>query len=191
MNQQNPTLGPTFVKHSRKVAGQRQAKANWPYDYIFPPEDAVNVAVGLGPTVKGVSTAGIAMPAAAAPQVVVMQYQVPNGFRFWLHGVILAATLPTQVQPPFASGDGSAFWTLDVDQELGDTFPSGSAVKDFAQVQTPLGSWALGPFPLKMPIGFEARHILRWKFTNVSCAAAGVDSTWISAGLFGFLVPED
>ena len=183
----NPMLGPSFTAKAREVEQQRLAKQTWPYPYIYPPEHAIPVSVGLGPTVPGVTTAGVAMPAIGS-QAEVMQYQVPNGFAFWLQAVIAEARASGALSFPFAPGDGSIYWTLDVDQPLGQTFPSGVPVKDFQAVQVPLGSWELGTqFPLRMPLLFEARHILRWKFTNVSNTSANV---WCSAGLFGFLVSE-
>lgn len=188
MSTANPTLGPTFVSKARQVEAQREAKNQWPYRYIYPPESAIPVSVGLGPTVPGVNTAGIAMPA-EGDQGLVVQYEVPNGFTFWLREVIADARASGVQSLPFAPGDGSIFWTLDVDQPIGQAFPSGAPVKDFANVQVPLGSWEYGiRFPLDMPLDFTARHTLRWKFTNVSNTTADV---WCSAGLFGFLVPED
>lgn len=184
----NPMLGASFTSRAREVARQLAAKSKWPYPYAYPPENAIPVSVGMGPTVAGVATAGVAMPA-TGDQVLVMQYQVPSGFAFWLRAVIAEARASGAFSLPFAPGDGSIFWTLDIDQEIGQTFPAGAPVKDFAQVQVPLGSWELGiEFPLHMPVLVEARHILRWKFTNVSNASSNV---WCSAGLFGYLVAED
>ena len=181
-------LGPSFTAKAREVELQRAAKSKWPYSWSYPPENAIPVSVGMGPTVPGGATAGIAMPAIGS-QALAMQYQVPNGFSFWLRAVIAEARAAGALGLPFAPGDGSGYWTLDVDQDIGQTFPSGVPVKDLAQVQVPLGSWEFGyQFPLHMPVLFEARHILRWKFTNVSNSTANV---WCSAGLFGFLVPED
>ena len=191
MSNTNPMIGPSFLSQAREVEKQRDAKAAWPYEYIYPPPNAIDVAVGMGPTVPGVSTAGVAMPANGAAQAVVMQYQVPNGFTFWLQAVIAEVAKAAQAAGtlPFAAGDGSAFWTLDVDQDIGQTFPAGEAVKDFQNVQMQLGCWELGrQFPLRMPEPFQARHILRWKFTNVSQATYA--NYWCSAGLFGFLVKE-
>jgi hypothetical protein len=188
MTPPNAMIGPSVTAKAREVERQRNAKAEWPYQWIYPPGVAIPVSIGLQPTVPGVATAGVAMPA-IGDQVEVCEYTVPNGFAFWLREVIAEARAAGVPSLPFAPGDGSVFWTLDVDQPLGAVFPTGAPVKDFGQVQVPLGAWEIGcRFPLDMPILFEARHTLRWKFTNVS---NDTDDVWISCGLFGFLVPED
>src|ERR1700690_1282608 len=90
MSTSNPMLGPSFTSHAREVELARANKSKWPYPYSFPPENAIPVSVGMGPTVPGVATAGIAMPA-IGDQALVMQYMVPNGFSFWLRAVIATA----------------------------------------------------------------------------------------------------
>src|ERR1700690_4008147 len=110
----NPILGPSFTSKAREVELQRAAKSKWPYAWSFPPENAIPVEVGMGPTVPGVTTAGIALPAIGS-QALVMQYQVPNGFSFWLRAVIANARAAGALGLPWAPGDGSLYFTLDVD----------------------------------------------------------------------------
>ena len=183
----NPMLGPSFTSKARAVEAQRAAKTKWPYPWIFAPEESIPV------TLYG----GVAMPADTDPQAIIPfkngnlpdgGYKVPNGFIFNLAGVIFQASIAGAYNSVFAPGDGSLIYTLDVDQPLGQSIPSGVGLKDFSAVTVPLGSWEFGYFRLMRSYMVEARHDIRAKILNVSNTTA---DAVISAGLFGYLLPED
>lgn len=183
----NPTLGPTFTAHARQLANRQNAKSAWPYPWIYPPAAAVPV------TLYG----GVAMPADSDPQAIIPfangtlsdgGYLVPNGFSFNLAALIFQASVAGALNSALAPGDGTLIWTLDVDQPLGQTFPSGAALKDFSAVTVPMGSWEFGWFRLFMPYTVEARHEIRAKILNVSNTTSDV---YVSAGLFGYLLAEE
>lgn len=103
------------------------------------------------------AAASIAAPATNA-QTQIVQYQVPNGFRFKLKGVLLNCNCPG-----WTPGDGNAVFSVTLNKPLGSAAAQGTPLRGLSSVLVPLGSFAQGPWPVsdgEHPV-FESRDVVR------------------------------
>lgn len=108
--------------------------------------------------------AGTSIPAPATNvQTLIVQYQVPNGFRFKLAGLLLGCNCPG-----WTPGDGNAVFSVTLNKPLGSVAAQGTPLRGLGSVSVPLGSFAYGPWPVldgEQPV-FESRDILRVLVTS-------------------------
>ena len=103
--------------------------------------------------------AGGALPAPATnAQTLIVQYQVPNGFRFRLKGLLLGCNCPG-----WTPGDGNAVFSVSLNKPVGSLNAQGAPVRGFENVSVPLGSFAFGPWPIPEDERslFESRDVVR------------------------------
>lgn len=172
----NQFLGVSHVKRATALLAKQDRKLA-DYFWLFPPSSADDV----------LETGKIALPAAAAPQALVLEYDVPSGMVFVLTGVVASASVAGALNSAFAPGDGSVVFVLDVNQALGSPLPVGNTVKGFNALTVPLGSFPFAPWPLSRPRVFNPEDKIRWKVTNVSLATSSV---FVACGLFGYTLPQ-
>jgi hypothetical protein len=174
----NQFLGATGVQRARKLLAKEGRKLA-DYWWLYPPASADDVQ----------ATGSIALPAAAAPQALVMEYDVPSGLRFVMTHVCIMASVAGALNSAFAPGDGSVTFVLDLNEPIGSPIPVGAPVKGFNALTVPLGSFEFGPWPLPRPRIFQPEDKLRWKVTNNTLATLDV---WVAGGIFGYtLLPDE
>lgn len=154
------------------VRRNQSNREKWPYMHVFPPVNAEPVHV-----IGAVET-----PAVAA-QVVVLAYQVPSGFRFYLRGII-------QTYEGGSFFPGQALWTIDRNTPVGVANFQAQPEQGLIAVPVPVGSFH--PYftmdEFARAYEFEALDIVRSKATNVS---VGVGTpNFFTSGFFGYLVPD-
>jgi len=165
-------IGPDSAKAADKLIKDRQAL--WPYTHLFPPPGSIPVhQIGY-----------LAVPAPAAGLTSILAYQVPEGFRFWMHGILQCYTL-NGAPGPFNPGD--TFWTVDVNAP-GIPNVQGTLVQGLVRVPVPLGSWLFGTqWRFDMPYEFAPLDLVQSKALNVNLGVGG--QNFYVSGLFGYLVP--
>jgi hypothetical protein len=91
-------------------------------------------------------------------QTQIVQYQVPNGFRFRLKGLLLGCNCPG-----WTPGDGNAVFSVSLNKPVGALNAQGAPVRGLDNVTVPLGSFAAGPWPIPEDERsvFESRDIVR------------------------------
>jgi hypothetical protein len=163
--------GVDAVKAADVVMRDQSNREKWPYMHVYPPVNAEPVHV-----IGSVET-----PALGA-QVIVLEYPVPSGFRFYLRGII-------QTYEGGSFYSGQALWTIDRNTPVG--VPNFQAQPEQGLIAVPVqvGSyhpWTVDEFARAYE--FEALDIVRSKATNVSL---GVGSpNFFTSGFFGYLVPD-
>lgn len=107
---------------------------------------------------KHVAAAGTLPAPATNVQTQIVQYQVPNGFRFRLKGLLLVCNCPG-----WTPGDGNAVFSVSLNKPVGSLNAQGAPVRGFENVTVPLGSFAVGPWPIPEDERsvFDSRDILR------------------------------
>jgi len=166
------------VKHSHEwilaqlaeeLRQERERKSLWPYGHLFPISDDLTVN----------AIADIPAPAQDGNFHVVLQYQVPSGFYFWMEALL-------QDGPqPFLPGD--AFWVVDQNAQVASSTQA-ARVQGLNLVPVPLGSIETGiPWRFRMPYLFEPLTVIRSKVMNVNFAPGNPD--FFTSIFLGFLVP--
>jgi hypothetical protein len=150
----------------------RQAIQNrrdqWPYPHIYPPETSER----RDPTGWcGVPDAGV--------QALILQFEVPSGFYFYLAQLGL-----------FYSGTGYNFgdfqFTVDQDTPLGGGGYQGVPLTDWQVIPFPLGSVNHGPIDLPRAELFSPENIIRAKVLNNNLGGGGGS---FGAWFGGWLIP--
>lgn len=170
-NGQRVFTGADAVRAADVVRRDQSNREKWPYMHVYPPVNAEPVHV-IGSVVT---------PALAAT-VVVLAYQVPSGFRFYLRGIIQT----------YEGGNfvpGQALWTIDRNTPVGVANFQAQPEQGLVAVPVRVGSfspWTVDQF--ERAYEFEPLDIVRSKATNV---AVGVGNpNYFSTGFFGYLVPD-
>lgn len=152
----------------RRDASNRE---KWPYMHVYPPVNAEPVDV----------IAAVETPAVGTT-VVVIAYQVPSGFRFYLRGHI----------EQYEGGNftsGAALWTIDRNTPVGVPNFQAQPEQGLVAVPVPVGSFA--PFTQHefwRAREFEPLDVVRVKATNVSVGVG--NPNYFKSGFFGYLVPD-
>ncbi len=162
--------GPQAVRAANSLRRPPQPNQPVPFPWDLAPKDSRPVC----------QSGSVASPAQAA-QVVVVQYQVPDGFQFALKGRINAYTGTMVI------GSGDALWTTDVNKQLNLTTPQGWTVEGLQAESFGVGSLTEGPFPVEGFLVFDPNDIVRVKATNVN-VDAGAPNYFISV-LMGWIWP--
>jgi hypothetical protein len=152
----------------RRDASNRE---KWPYMHVYPPVNAEPVHV----------IASVATPALAAT-VIVLAYQVPSGFRFYLRSII-------QTYEGGAWVPGQALWTIDRNTPVGVANFQAQPEQGLVAVPQRVGSFS--PFTVdefERAYEFEPLDIVRSKATNVGLGVG--TPNYFSTGFFGYLVPD-
>jgi hypothetical protein len=168
----SPLTGPSA---NFSVRALEQRRKDWPYDWIYPPENSIRVR----------ASNSIAAPAAAT-QTVVLAYTVPAGYYFVMAGLV--QTLVITVGSAFVQGSGSVTWTIDVNTQIGITGPIGYPVQGFTNEVVTLGSTVI-PWPLVRPDEFNENDVIRSKITTTAAITAGAGNYFTSMFL-GWILPE-
>jgi hypothetical protein len=153
-------------------------REKWPYMHVYPPVNAEPVhRINSVVTPDTVANVG-----AVAATVIVLEYQVPSGFRFYLRGLI-----QTYEGGNFVSGQ--ALWTIDRNTPVGVANFQAQPEQGLVAVPVRVGSFA--PFTMDefaRAYEFEPLDIVRSKATNVALGVG--DPNYFSTGFFGYLVPD-
>lgn len=153
-------------------------REKWPYMHVYPPVNAEPVdVIGFIETPDIVANVGV-----AAATVVVLTYQVPSGFRFYLRGHI----------EQYEGGNitpGAALWTIDRNTPVGVPSFQAQPEQGLVAVPVPVGSFA--PFTehrFWRAREFEPLDVVRSKATNVTLGVGFPN--YFKSGFFGYLVPD-
>ena len=152
-----------------EVVRQRvKEQSAWPYMHEFPPKNSIPVQ----------AIAYIPSPVLNTVAVV-LQYLVPEGFRFYLKAIL-------QDFEGASIDVANALWTIDRDAQVSNV--QGAPVQGFSQIPIPLGSVARGE-RWKLPRAYEfgALTLLRSTVVNQTLGV-GLPNSFVS-GFFGYLVP--
>lgn len=150
------TMGPAVVQdRSRALATDRAAA--WPYPWSFPPQDEVP----FNPT------GSIAAPAYGS-QVVVAEYQVPQGYEGALWQTYMGF-----VGAGYVLGSGDIVWTIDINSPLGVSALTAYTLPDLANIVVPFGSPIEGPFKFAAPYLLREGDTVRLKATSVANISTG------------------
>ena len=153
-------------------------REKWPYMHVYPPVNSEPVhRINSVVTPDTVANVG-----AVLATVIVLEYQVPSGFRFYLRGLIQT----------YEGGNfvpGQALWTIDRNTPVG--VPNFQAQKEQGLVAIPqrVGSfspWTVDEFARAYE--FEPLDIVRSKATNVGLGVG--DPNYFSTAFLGYLVPD-
>lgn len=135
---------------------------------------------------KHVAAAGSLPAPVTNAQTLIVQYQVPNGFRFRLKGLLLGCNCPG-----WTPGDGNAVFSLSLNKPVGSLNAQGAPVRGFENVSVPLGSFAFGPWPIPEDERsvFESRDVVRvLVVSNPLVIAPGLPNVF-TAMLVGYTWP--
>jgi hypothetical protein len=159
-----------LAAYTRGIEASQSNAAEWPYNWLFPPAHSRHVlSQGSAPVPD--YTGGPA-------STIVLQYQVPDGMRFCLRGVVISGA---NIQS-WNQGSGDLTFTLSV-------ISGGTRNVDFlANITTELGSFNQGPFPIGGRLEFESLDILAWNMTANANVGIGSPNLGICA-LWGHTYP--
>jgi len=148
----------------------QERRDSWPYVHVYPPPNSKDVFV--------IGT--IAVPVSGT--VVIVQYQVQSGKRFYQTGVIFGMQ-GGEFTP------GAATFTEDRNSALGSSNKQFLPEHGLIDVPVLLGGQNVNgsyvaPFPLRRSREFEPLDVVRIKATNVT-----LQGGTLVAGIFGYEVP--
>lgn len=159
-----------LAAYARALEASQSNEAEWPYNWLFPAAHSRHVLSQGAQAVPDYTLA----PATA----IVLQYQVPDGMRFSLRGVVVSGA---NIQS-WNQGSGDLTFTLAV-------VSGGNRNVDFlANITTELGSFNQGPFPIGGRLEFESLDILQWIMTAKANVGIGAPNFGICA-LWGHTYP--
>lgn len=161
--------GRSTVEAAQALENPRRLVGKWPYQWLFP-----------GPNSRHVlANASVPVPNGAGSFVTVVSFQVPDGWRFSLRGVVF--------------GFNGTGWNQGTANGLSFTLVADSAGPrnvDFLQgVTTELGS-SLQPYPILGRLEFEPLDILSVVLTNVGGVVAAGPPNSVYAHLVGHTYPN-
>jgi hypothetical protein len=159
-----------LIEYTRGLEASQTPQAEWPYQWLFPSAHSDHVlAQGSAPTPD--YTGG---PASAT----ILQYQVPDAYRFSLRGIVLAANVAS-----WAQGSGDMFFNLSV-------LSGGDRNVDFLfNVLTELGSLQNGPFPIGGRLEFESLDVLQLTVETLRNVGIGAPN-YVTGILWGHIYPN-
>jgi hypothetical protein len=160
--------GPSLVEVARSLEDPRRMLGKYPYQWVFP-----------GPHSRQVLANGaVLLPAGAGATAQILKYQVPDGWRFSLRGVVFAF-----FGTGWNEGVGDITFTLTVQA-------AGTRNVDFlVGVKTHLGSPDF-PFPIMGRLEFAPLDVLIPIVTNVTGVLPGGPPNSVTAMLVGHTYPN-
>ena len=171
-------MGADAVKAADVVRQAQSNREKWPYMHEYAPPNAEPVH-----RINSVVTPDIVANVGAAATVIVLEYQVPSGFRFYLRGIIQT----------YEGGNfvpGQALWTIDRNTPVGVANVQAQPEQGLVAVPQRVGSfspWTVDEFARAYE--FEPLDIVRSKATNVNVAVG--DPNYFSSAFLGYLVPDE
>ncbi len=141
----------------------------WPYQWLYP-----------GPNSRHVLLRGsVATPVYNAVAATVVEYTVPEGFRFSLRAVVVDGSQVANWIP----GSPDMLFNLRV------IAPGTRVVDYFQDVKTPLGSPVI-PWPILGRLEFTSDDILRWDVATFQNVGEGAPN-FVSCFLLGHIYPSN
>lgn len=161
--------GRSLIEAGRALKQPRRLAGAWPYQWIFP-----------GPNSRQVLQRGeIAIPIIAGAAVTVLTYQVPDGLRFSMRGVVIDAFI---TDASWNEGSGDLLFNVTV-------LAAGSRTVDYlGNIRTRLGS-RFSPYPILGRLEFEPGAVLSVTVQNVANVTQGPPNMAI-AHLVGHTYPN-
>lgn len=159
--------GPDALAAADAIRRAESRRGNWPYVHVYPPDNSI----------RRTPTGSVICPAAAT-QVLVLAFTVPQGFWFYLEQMGLWTNAQNW-------NPGDFTFTVDRDTPLGLTPLQGSPLNDWSAIQTTYGfqGW---PIRLARAELLAPSNLLQAKVTNINLGAAG---SYFTALFDGYLVP--
>lgn len=168
--------GVQAIDAAEKLREKLQRQSDWPYVHIFPPPNSIPW--------HAFTQTPVAVPAMGA-SVAALTYQVPEGLRAYMIGILQNYSGGTGLNP------GDLSWTVTQNQPVGISDFQGAPVQGLTAIPVPLGEWQYGvwwPFPRAYE--FEPDTVLRSMVKNVTGnIPAGAPNVLIS-GFFGWLMHD-
>jgi len=166
--------GVQAIDAAEKRRQQLRRESDWPYLHIFPPPNSIPLHQFGGP---------VAVPAKSATAVV-LSYQVPEGFRAYVTGILQAYSGGTLLP-------GDLLWTVTQNKPTGITDVQGAPIQGLTSVPVPLGEWSFGlwwPFPRAYE--FEPDTVLRSTVLNSTGNVGPGAPNYLVSAFLGYLVPD-
>lgn len=153
--------GASLIEAARGLETQRRGAGVWPYQWLFPGPNARPVNAG----------AGVTVPLLGGGNNTVVQYQVPEGFRFSLRGVVVGFL-----------GSGWTEGSTDFEFSLQVLAAGSRNVEYLNNVRSHLGSLE-SPYPILGTSEYDPLDLLQWV-----CLESGVVAPSASNFLFAQIV---
>lgn len=161
--------GQDSARGADAVRREVRRRDKWPYVHVYPPENS-----------RRRTPCGSVICPAATVQDVILEFDVPSGFWFFMEALGL-----------FFNGQvfnfGDFLFSVDVNNPLGGGTFQGVPVTDWQNIPFPWGSSEVGPWPLPRAELFAPEDVIRAKVTNVNLA--GGAPNFFGAVFSGYLVP--
>lgn len=163
-------IAPNIPRGGRAVMDARQG-GKWPYQWLYPGPNSRHVLV------RG-SVATPAYASGGGTAVEVVNYVVPEGYRFSLRAIVVDGSQVSNWVP----GSSDMLFNLHV-------VSAGDRIADFLQdVKTPLGS-AVIPWPILGRLEFLSLEKLVWEVATFQNVGVG-DPNFVSCFLIGHIYPN-
>jgi hypothetical protein len=166
--------GPDSTRAADKIRRLVDSKAQWPYQWIYPPPNAKNRQ----------PWGSVACPAGNTPTQI-MSFTVPTGMRFYLTGMIRQF-----VGAGFIEGAGNALWTLALNSPVGANPVQALSIADFVNQPYTRGNFDQGPTHFEMPEVFEAQDVISDIVVTDGSITPGAPNYFVTV-LFGWTVPAE
>jgi hypothetical protein len=159
--------GRSQTEAARALAGDRRRLGRFAYQWLFP-----------GPNSKNVLARGeVLMPDAYGTPATVLTYQVPEGMRFSLRGIVIDCS-----SPDWSLGSGDIVFTVRVTDSVGDR-----PVDNLGVILTTLGSLQQ-PYPIIGRLEFQSNTIIT--VTMTPAAVVTLEQGYGFAHLVGHTYPN-
>ena len=146
-----PTVRATQEAARSVMAGN----AEFPFPWSAPGVDAVWIS----------ARGSIALDVPGSGFQTVCTLTIPDGFEACIRGILNVFT-----GSGFIEGSGDLLWKVDVNSEPGAPSISGRPVPGYDAINTTLGSFGSGPWPVDAAIGwrFKPGDVIRYKVASVN-----------------------
>lgn len=167
--QQRIASGPDAMRATEALRRETARRDTWPYVHVYPPSNSIRR-----------DPVGSVVCPAAAVQVTILTFTVPQGFWFYMNQLGLYFNSQT-----FNFGD--FLFTVDKNVPLGGGAFQGVPLTDWQAMPFPWGSPFHGPLTLPRNELFAPNDVIRAKVTNVNLGAGAPN--FFGAAFGGYLVP--
>jgi hypothetical protein len=160
--------GPDLIRAGDAIRRAEKNRDAWPFPHVYPPVNS-----------KRRNPSGYVLSPAMNAQALILAWQVPSGFNFYMDRLGLYTNITT-----FNPGD--FLFTVDKNTPLG--APGlGAVLTDLYNFPFPMGGFENGPVRLSRTELFEPLDFIRAKVTNV--AAGSGAPNYFAAYFGGWLLP--